>query len=360
MRVIAVAFSLLLFADVVWAASPGGVPDPPRATYRVEAAEVHIAISAFDKRNRPPTELSPADFILLRDGHPIEEAVTLERRHESPILATVVTDVSESMTKAVPMARDSWQWMRMNAFHGDDQVVYFDFGVDLSSAGSPKQSGMHLTSFYDCLHKLIPQISRDGIGRRAILLFTDGRDNDSLHSLQDVINLAVERDIAVYAITTGKFKILYDEQVLDQLTTATGGRYFVVKNTKEMTTVLQDITQELRNGYEVVFRAGKARSGMHRIAMQPVNKRLHLYYRAAYFQENASGTQPVMMASGLLRQSVLFSGERRIGHAGGGNFLRRIAACQTLCYDQLTRADTELRKPGEENRGCHHADEAAN
>lgn len=297
MRVVAVALSLLLLVSFSWAASPGGAPDTPLITYRVETAEVHIAFSAFDKHDRPATELSPSDFTLLQDGHPVEETVSLERRHESPILATVMTDVSDSMVKADPFARDSWQWMNTNLLRANDHVAYFDFGADLASANLRSQPQMHLTSFYDCLLKLIPQVTHGDNGRRAIILFSDGRDNDSIHSLQDVIKFAIEQDIAVYAITTWKFKILYDEQVLDRLTSTTGGRYFVVKNTKEMIAALQDITQELRNGYEVVFRAGKGRSGLHRIAMQPTNHRLRFYHRAAYFQPTASGTQSMLMAS---------------------------------------------------------------
>jgi hypothetical protein len=297
MRVVAVVVSLLLFASPLWPASPSSVPDPPLTIYRVEAAEVHIAISAFDKHKRPATELSSSDFTLLRDGNPVEAPLTLERRHESPIFATVMTDVSESMARAVPIARDSWQWMNENALRQVDRVAYFDFGADLSADALSKQSGMRLTAFYDCMLKLIPRINQDGVGRRAIILFTDGRDNDSLHSLQEVVNLAIERDIAVYAITTWKFKINYDDQVLDQLTSATGGHYFVVKDTKEMTSALRDITEELRNGYEVVFRAGRAGSGMHRITMKSSNNHLHFYYRAAYYQENSTGIQPLLMAS---------------------------------------------------------------
>jgi Ca-activated chloride channel family protein len=296
MRVFALTFSVLLLAGFARAASPGGVPDPPLTTYRVEAAEVHVAFSAIDNHQRPVTELSTSDFTLLRDGRPVEQAVELERRHESPIVAAVMTDVSASMAKALPLARDSWQWMNTNLLRGDDQIAYFDFGAELSSATSPQQPEMHLTSFYDCLLKLIPKIKHDGYGRRAIILFTDGGDNDSIHSLQDVINQAVEQDIAVYAITTWKFKIWYDEPGLDQLTSSTGGRYFVIKDTKEMISALQDITQELRNGYEVVFRAGKARSGMHRIAIQPTNRRLRFYCRGAYFQPTASGNAPTYMA----------------------------------------------------------------
>ncbi len=297
MRVVAVMVSLLLFVGVVGAASPDGLPDSPLATYRVEAAEVHIAVSAFDKRNRPVTTLSVADFTLLRDGSPVGETVALEHRNDAPIVAAVMTDISDSMIKAVPIARDSWKWLDTNLLRSSDQVSYFDFGAELSAADSHKQQGVHSTSFYDCLIKVIPQIKSDGRSRRAIILFTDGYDNYSMTSLNDVITLAVEQDIAVYAITTLKFKIKYDEQALDYLTSSTGGRYFVIKDSKGMTAALQEITQELRNGFEVAFPVGKCSNGMHHIALRPANRNLHFYYRAAYYQENSTGIQPLLLAS---------------------------------------------------------------
>ena len=284
MRVPAVALALLSFVTVTSAAGPGGNPDVPITTFRIEAAEVHVAFSAYDRKKRPVAEVSAADFQLLRDGRPIDPAPEVERRHESPIAATVMTDVSESMAKAVPMARESWKWMDANLLRGQDEVSYFDFGEELTADQSQKQKG-NLTSFYDCLLELIPQIADRQEGRKVLILFTDGQDNYSLHSLRDVTDLALRRDVAVYAITTWKYKIVYNESVLDQLTQSTGGRFFVVKDQKEMNAALNQIVDEQRNGYEVIFRADKARGGMHRIAMESTDGRLRFYHRVAYYQD---------------------------------------------------------------------------
>jgi Ca-activated chloride channel family protein len=296
MRLATVAVSLMLFVSSVFAATPGSPPDAPLATFRVETGEVHIAFSAFDHHRRPVTPVSTSDFTLLRDGAPVEQAIEVERRNESPITAAVMTDVSESMQKAVPLARGSWQWMGENLLRPDDDVTYFDFGSQLLPANSPQRSATGLTSFNDCLLKLIPQISTDSAGKRVLILFTDGRDSASIHPLQDAINRALERDVVIYAITTWKYKIKYDEQVLDTLTRSTGGRYFVVKDQKEMVGALRDIVQELRNGYELVFRAEKGRGGLHHITIQPTNRKIGFYHRAAYYQP--TNAEPSLVAAG--------------------------------------------------------------
>ena len=297
MRLHTVALSLFVLSVFAFAATPGGVPDTPLATFRAETAEVHIAFSAIDKKRRPVNALSVADFTLFRDGRPLQQKVQLERRQDAPILATIMTDVSDSMIKAVPMARNSWQWLHANLVHDDDQINYFDFGAELSPTTSPRKSAVRLTSFNDCLLKVVSQVAQDRTRRRVILLFTDGIDNESLHPLQDAINLAIEQDVAVYAITTWKYKINYDQQVLDYLTSSTGGRFFVVKDEKGMVSALREIEQELRNGYEVIFRADKAREGMHRIAMQPTDRHMHFFHRTGYFQP-VTATEPTLVASG--------------------------------------------------------------
>jgi hypothetical protein len=283
MRVPAIALALLSFVTVTSAAGPGGNPDVPITTYRIEAAEVHVAFAAYDKKKRPVAEVSAADFQLLRDGRPLDEVPEVERRHESPIAATVMTDVSESMVKAVPMARESWKWMDANLLQQRDKVIYFDFGVEVT--GNEARQKSNLTSFYDCLLDLIPQIADRQDGRKVLILFTDGQDNYSLHSLREVTDMALRRDLAVYAITTWRYKIVYNEVVLDQLTKNTGGRFFVVKDQKEMANALKQIVDEQRNGYEVIFRADKARGGMHRIAMESTDGHLRFYHRMAYYQD---------------------------------------------------------------------------
>lgn len=297
MRVPAIALALLSFVTATSAAGPGGTPDAPLTTFRIETGEVHIAFSAFDKKSRPVLDVSAADFRVLRDGEPLPQSPAVERRHDSPIEVTVMTDVSESMIKAVPMARESWGWMDSNLLRAEDEVTYFDFGREITASGAARQSKAYLTSFYDCLYELIPRIRERQHGRKVLILFTDGIDNMSLHGMEDALRMAVQRDIAIYAITTWKYKINYDERVLDSLTSKTGGRLFVVKDAKEMDGALTGIVEELRNGYELVFRAENGRTGVHQIAMMPTNPHWKFYHRTAYYQ-TPRPPEPTVVAAG--------------------------------------------------------------
>lgn len=296
MRLGLVGLSLVLSAVSVLGATPEGLHDSAFPSFRVETAEVHISFSVFDKRQKPVTAIQLSDFIVYRDGQPLAQKLQLERRNDASFAATVLTDVSASMEKAVPMAREAWSWATNNLLQAEDRVTYFDFGNELSPS-TPK-SPSRLTSLYDCLWKLIPQVSTVPNGQRSLIVFTDGIDNNSTHAVEDVIRLAVAQNVAIYAITTWKYKINYDEQVLDSLTSGTGGRLFVVKDSREMTKALQEIAQELRNGFELVFPADRISTGLHRISMQPTNRRLHFYHRAAYYQPAPNSGGGPLIASG--------------------------------------------------------------
>ncbi len=294
-----VALCLMSFVNLTWAASPGAAPDPPLTTFRVESAEVHVSFAAFDKHKAPVTSLSTDDFTILRDGYPLQQAVILERRQDSAISAAVMTDVSDSMVKAVPMARETWQWMNTNIVRPSDRIAFYDFGNTLSAVEMPQGSGPRVTSLYDCLMRVIPLVVANAAGRRTLILFTDGYDNMSMHSMMDVAKLAAEQNVAIYAIATWKFKLSYDEQVLDFLTSKTGGRFFVVKDSRQMIASVQTIEQELRNGYELVFRADKASTGLHDLTMQATHQRLKFYHRAAYYQPPAN--EPNLIATAGVR-----------------------------------------------------------
>jgi Ca-activated chloride channel family protein len=286
---------ILLCVNFAVAATPDPAPDASLPTFRVETAEVHVAFSAFDKHDRPVSQITSSDFMLLRDGFPVDRLISVEHRHDSPIAATVLTDVSASMSKAVPMARDSWRWLDAN-FRDGDEITYQDFSGDLIDKGSSREQSRQ-TAFYDSLLKLIPRIARFDNARRVLILFTDGRDNNSVHGLEDVIRLAVAEDVAIYAITTWKYKINYEPDILESLTSSTGGHWFAVRDTKDMQSALRDISDELRNGFEVVFRADNALAGLHRITIQPNNRRLRFYHKAAYYQPVAEASLPLVAFS---------------------------------------------------------------
>jgi len=284
MRIAAVALTLLI-AMTSWAATPAASPDPSLPTFRVTTAEVHLTFTAVRGRNQAVTDLSLADFVVLRDGYPIDQIVSFGPYRQSPLSALVLTDVSDSMLKGLPMERAAAEWLRANSEPSSDRIAFVDFGYDVETGKGVSLADRHMTSLYDALVETLPRYASDGTGRRALILLTDGMDNYSYHSLEDAITLAQRFDIAVYAITAhpGK-KQYYRPDLLQKLCEETGGKYYDVRKPDAMLNAISEINDELRNGFELVFRPDAAGAGMHQLSIQPNQRGMRFFHRTAYFQ----------------------------------------------------------------------------
>jgi hypothetical protein len=294
MRLISTALVLLLATTFVWCAPPESRPEPSTPKYRVETAEVHINFTATDQHNLPVSDLATTDVILLQDGQP-RQIVALEHKEYSAISAAVLTDSSESMGKSVAVARESWQWMNRNMIRSEDHLLFLDFDDALLRPPGQKPGGVYLTCLYDSLIRVIPQVARRQ-SRRALILFTDGVDNASYHALDDVIEAALAEGVAIYAITTPKFKVRYNYDVLDKLTESTGGKFFSIENADQMIFAVKLIEQDLRSSYELVFRPDKTKPGLRRLILKSP-RQVRLNYQTAYYQPEIRSTGLVEVAA---------------------------------------------------------------
>jgi Ca-activated chloride channel homolog len=288
MRMWVAVVLVLLLTSMCWGGS-AEIAETSLTTFRITSAEIHLQIIAVNQRNQPVTELSTRDFELLRDGHSVQQVVSFERQHQAPLSALVLTDVSDSMTPGIALERQAGEWLRANSSTANDHVRFFDFGLDVRDSANGKGHNDYMTSLYDSAVQIIPRIAYDsgGVGRRAVILLSDGGDNSSLHSLEDVIRLAQKYDVAIYAITAKpNRKQNVAEDVLTAMTANTGGRFYQVRNAREMQAAIAEVSDELRNGYEIVLRAD-AEAGTHRLAIRSRSK-LRFFYRTAYYQPEES------------------------------------------------------------------------
>ncbi len=286
MRAAATIATVLLMAVSALAAGPNPTPTPSLATFRVTAAEVHVTFTAVSANNEPVTDLTLSDFVLLRDGNPIDSIVSFRSYDEQPLSVLVLTDVSDSMQPGLQLNRAATDWLRQHAGHSSDKISFLDFGAEVENAATSFHN-RHMTSLFDALMETLPTLQRNDSQRHALILLTDGIDNYSFHSLQDVIALAQRDDIAVYAVTAHpEKKQYYSPEILQKLCNATGGKYYDVRRPDAMLAAMADIDRELRSGFEVIFRPDAA-AGLHQLKLEATDPRLHFFYRSAYFQPAA-------------------------------------------------------------------------
>jgi VWFA-related protein len=274
--------------------------DPTAPDIRAEVNEVQLEMVATDAAGQPVSNLAVADLKVLEDGSPISR-FGLSSAHDLPLFATVIYDTSESNQK-------SWRQMQkpvvrfvQSTISKQDQlwVAAFDSKLQfrnqiqqpdqLTRALNAKRSSFNATAFNDALLQVLrDRPAADTKPRRAaMIVFSDGEDNYSIHSPRDVIAAAQQAKVAVYTIhRTNNRGWGNGGSVLHAIAVGTGGRDFTVGNTRELEKVLATIATELRSGYVLYYPARPSRTGseFRSVSVRPNrSKRIRIQVQDAYY-----------------------------------------------------------------------------
>jgi VWFA-related protein len=112
-----------------------------------------------------------------------------------------------------------------------------------------------MTAFYDGVYQGIQQ-SLYQVGARCVIAFTDGLDNASVHSYQDVINYATAYSVPVYIIGVGGS---VDEATLRLVAESTGGQYWYIDDLYSLEEIYRSIYKEQKEMYQITY---TSRSGL--------------------------------------------------------------------------------------------------
>jgi VWFA-related protein len=105
------------------------------------------------------------------------------------------------------------------------------------------------TSLYDAILQGLDLIGR-GISRKAVIVFTDGDDRNSLAAVNPVEKKILETEATLYIITLGKgAQAANVRKVVDRLSIISGGRTFSIDKIDEFESQLRVITEDLSNQY---------------------------------------------------------------------------------------------------------------
>ncbi len=118
-------------------------------------------------------------------------------------------------------------------------------------AGAPAQG---LTALYDAVSRGLVHLRRGTRDRKALVVISDGGDNASRLTLDEVVWSAMLADAAIYSVT------FFDpdnrdgrRQVLKTLARETGGHAFTVKKADDLMRSFAQIAREIRSGYTIGF-----------------------------------------------------------------------------------------------------------
>jgi VWFA-related protein len=265
--------------------------------------EVNVLFIATDKHGKFVRDLNQQDFSILDDHKPPQAIVNFRRETDLPLHLGLLIDVSGSVQSRFGFEQDAAvSFLQHSIRAGFDKAFVVGFNkqsnltqdftdnVQLLSTGIHSLRDGGGTALYDavyraCKEKLLKD-RPDHPTRKAIVILSDGEDNQSDVTRAQAIEMAQRSEVIIYAISTDDSGlILRGDHVLEQLAAATGGRAFFPFKMKDITHSFAAIEDELRSQYVVSYKpADFDADGRYRtIEISALKKDLQVRARKGYF-----------------------------------------------------------------------------
>jgi Ca-activated chloride channel family protein len=250
--------------------TPASVIKPGQTMHMdVDLALVNVTVT--DPYNRLVTGLDTDNFRVFEDN--AEQEVVTFSSEDVPISIGVIFDFSGSMANKVSKAREAAiQFFKTANPQDEFFLVSFNERAELTSSFTNSiedlQSRMMMTvpkgrtALLDAIYLGLSQMRGARNAKRALLILSDGGDNHSRYSENDIKRLVKEADTQLYAV--GIFdplgyrnrtpEELNGPSLLGEVTEMTGGRVFAVEKLEELPDIATKIGMELRNQYVIGYR----------------------------------------------------------------------------------------------------------
>jgi len=287
----------------VSASTSTDVDSDPVLTIKKRVDEVRVVFIATDKHGKFVRDLNQRDFNILDDHKPPQSIAEFQRQTGLPLNLGLLIDISGSVRSRFDFEQAAAIGFLRNTIRPKfDQAFVMGFNTEsriaqdytddssLLAAGVQQLRNGGGTALYDaiyaaCKQKLSQQLSDHPV-RRAIVVVSDGEDNQSNVSQAQAIEMAQRAEVILYAISTDDSGlVLRGDRVLQQLADATGGRAFFPFKMKDIRNSFAAIEDELRSQYEVSYRpADFEANGQYRpIEITAVKKELQVRARKGYY-----------------------------------------------------------------------------
>jgi VWFA-related protein len=231
---------------------------------------VEVYATVLDHRGRYLDDLPRDAFHILDNGTP-QPIVSFENS-ATELSCAILLDTTGSMAAALPKVKNAIHRL-IDDFRESDWVAVYGFSTGVETLqeftrdrNAAKKAVSRTraeggTALFDAISRVAGEISHRN-GKKAIIVFTDGDDNASVLNVRRAIERAKKMGVPLYTAAEGE--ALHQPQLLSQLkelAQLTGGKAYAVKNLNDVSTIFQDISQELRHTYLLAFQPPEAPSG---------------------------------------------------------------------------------------------------
>lgn len=262
----------------------------------VEVEVVQVTATVIDSERRFVKGLTRDQFRVKEDG--VLQRLTAFAGENIPLEIVVAVDVSHSMTEAMPTLKTAVRTF-LTALRPADQVTLLAFNDNIFTlARRATEPALRVraverlapwggTALFDAMLTALNTVGKQP-GRRSLVVFSDGEDQNSVATLKRVETRLETSDATIYTIGLGRS--LKDKdlaQVMARMSQMSGGRSFLLDDVDELDKVFADIVEELSNQYLLSYASSNdAHDGSLRKILVELPAQRHLVrhrqgYRAA-------------------------------------------------------------------------------
>lgn len=273
----------------------------PIPTLKIETKLVAVTAIARGESGQAISGLTRQDFLLKQDGKP-QPITYFSPSSELPLTLALMVDTSGSQRDFIPdEIAASTTFFPALMTRPKDRAVLVQFDTEILELAELTNSVPTLeealsklsdkrgdlaggTRLYDAISTVSHLELGDQLGRRAMVILTDGGDFGSEIKIGTAIAEAQRADIMIYSVYYSRGA--GNRGALERLSNATGGRVFTVGPTTSLKQVYAAINDDLRLAYELGYRPPNSHPNkFHKIELSTVDKKLTVQARKGYFSK---------------------------------------------------------------------------
>jgi VWFA-related protein len=240
----------------------------PAADISVDVRLAILNVSVRDKKGGTVPQLERRNFIVEEDG--TLQTIQTFQHEDVPVSIGLIVDNSGSMnTKRPEVIAAGLAFVRLSNPGDDMFVINFNervtFGLPdtkLFSASDTeleaallKRSPAGKTALYDAIGEALTHIEKSALDRKVLVVITDGGDNASKLTLNQVLEQVKRSNVMIYTIGLfdGEDDPDRNPRALRQIAGASGGAAFLPKTPTEAVSICKRIAREIRDQYTVTY-----------------------------------------------------------------------------------------------------------
>jgi VWFA-related protein len=316
-----------LFLLAILPASPGLPQDKPAEkpddaappSITVDVSLVNILASVHDKHGGLIGNLTKDDFTVLEDGKP-QAIKYFARETDVPLTIGLLIDVSASQRNLLDIEKRAAHQFFAQVLRKKDEAFLISFGEDSELlqdyTNSPKllQAGLSQlqvnsgasgfgpgpvptisqprgTVLYDAVYLAANEKLRAEVGRKVIVLITDGMDEGSKLKIDEAIEASQKSDTVIYSIdyadpsAYGRFSFGVSDFALQKMSGETGGKVFKVDHKRTLDDVFKELQDEMRSQYSIAYTSTNPEKdgSFRKLIVKVADKNLKVQVRKGYY-----------------------------------------------------------------------------